>query len=362
MATTSAGNPYVESSDLVANYPATSLALANRLDKYAVNPFADAAARDAAIPTPVQGQLAQTLDDNKVWRYDGTAWSPFSGAVGAANFTDTATGTYSSGGIDYKYITYTGTGSITIDQAGFASILVLGAGGSGGTGIGSGGGAGAYLYIEDAFFPAATHTVVVGAGGAGKPYAYNPIGGSPGESSRVGDYLSPGGGAGVAQIFNGSLYESDAGNAGGSGSGASGKESTGAGNSGGSGLIGYGSDGGLVNSAISNAAAGGGGASSGIPGRGVPPAVNGTGGDGGAGQQSTIRNTTVFMCGGGGGSGSLSASSGGSGVGGYGAGTTGDGGPASPNTGSGGGGAYQSSVGVVAGNGGSGIVIVRVVV
>ena len=138
MATTSAGNPYVESSDLVANYPATSLALANRLDKYAVNPFADAAARDAAIPTPVQGQLAQTLDDNKVWRYDGTAWSPFSGAVGAANFTDTATGTYSSGGIDYKYITYTGTGSITIDQAGFASILVLGAGGSGGTGIGSG--------------------------------------------------------------------------------------------------------------------------------------------------------------------------------------------------------------------------------
>ena len=114
MATTSAGNPYVESSDLVANYPATSLALANRLDKYAVNPFADAAARDAAIPTPVQGQLAQTLDDNKVWRYDGTAWLPFSGAVGAANFTDTATGTYSSGGIDYKYITYTGTGSITI--------------------------------------------------------------------------------------------------------------------------------------------------------------------------------------------------------------------------------------------------------
>ena len=66
MATTSAGNPYVESSDLVANYPATSLALANRLDKYAVNPFADATARDAAIPTPVQGQLAQTLDDNKV--------------------------------------------------------------------------------------------------------------------------------------------------------------------------------------------------------------------------------------------------------------------------------------------------------
>ena len=135
MATTSAGNPYVESSDLVANYPATSLALANRLDKYAVNPFADAAARDAAIPTPVQGQLAQTLDDNKVWRYDGTAWAPFSGAVGAANFTDTATGNYTdSSGQAWKFLTFTGTSSVTIDQAGFCDLLVVGAGGAGGIG------------------------------------------------------------------------------------------------------------------------------------------------------------------------------------------------------------------------------------
>ena len=117
MATTPAGNPYVESSDLVANYPATSLALANRLDKYAVNPFADATARDAAIPTPVQGQLAQTLDDNKVWRYDGTAWLPFSGAVGAANFTDTATGTYTDS-TGQSWSIAPGINGTTIDGAG----------------------------------------------------------------------------------------------------------------------------------------------------------------------------------------------------------------------------------------------------
>ena len=170
MATTSAGNPYVESSDLVANYPATSLALANRLDKYAVNPFADATARDAAIPTPVQGQLAQTLDDNKVWRYDGTAWAPFSGAVGAASFTNTPTGTYTDAGIDYKYITFTGTGNIEFDVAGFIDLMLVsggGAGGSGQYGSASGGGAGSYIVQTNLYMPLGTGTVVIGAGGAG---------------------------------------------------------------------------------------------------------------------------------------------------------------------------------------------------
>ena len=81
MAVTPGGNFYIQSSDLVANYPATSLAIANRLDKYALNPYTDATERDFLIQFPVQGQIAQTLDDNVAWKYDGTAWNILSGGV-----------------------------------------------------------------------------------------------------------------------------------------------------------------------------------------------------------------------------------------------------------------------------------------
>ena len=74
MAVTPVGNPYVESSDLVANYPGASEALAERIDIVGVNPFANAAARDAAIPSPVEGQMASLNDDDKVYRYSGSAW------------------------------------------------------------------------------------------------------------------------------------------------------------------------------------------------------------------------------------------------------------------------------------------------
>ena len=134
MAVTPGGNFYIQSSDLVANYPATSLAIANRLDKYALNPYTDATERDFLIQFPVQGQLAQTLDDNKAWKYDGTAWLPFSGA-GNANFTDAATGTYTDGGgINYKYLTLTGTGTVTFDVAGSCDVYLLSGGGGGAVG------------------------------------------------------------------------------------------------------------------------------------------------------------------------------------------------------------------------------------
>jgi len=74
MAVTPVGNPYVESSDLVANYPGTSEALAERIDIVGVNPFADSAARSTAIPSPVEGQMASLNDDDKVYRYSGSAW------------------------------------------------------------------------------------------------------------------------------------------------------------------------------------------------------------------------------------------------------------------------------------------------
>jgi hypothetical protein len=79
MAVTPVGNPYVESSDLVANYPGASEALAERIDIVGVNPFANAAARNSAIPSPVEGQMASLNDDDKVYRYDGAAWQAIAG-------------------------------------------------------------------------------------------------------------------------------------------------------------------------------------------------------------------------------------------------------------------------------------------
>jgi len=74
MAVTPVGNPYVESSDLVANYPGASEALAERIDIVGVNPFADSAARATAIPSPVEGQMTSLNDDDQVYRYSGSAW------------------------------------------------------------------------------------------------------------------------------------------------------------------------------------------------------------------------------------------------------------------------------------------------
>ncbi len=162
MAVTPVGNPYVESSDLVANYPGASEALAERIDIVGVNPFANAAARDAAIPSPVQGQMCSLNDDNKGYRYDGSEWVLFSGA-GPANFTNAATGTYTDGGINYKYITFTGSGSLVVDQAGFADMLIIGGGGGGGVSSAGGGGAGSHLEIVNGYLAAGTHTVTLGA-------------------------------------------------------------------------------------------------------------------------------------------------------------------------------------------------------
>jgi len=81
MAVTPVGNPYVESSDLVANYPGVSEALAERIDIVGVNPFADSAARATAIPSPTEGMMSSLNDTDAVERYDGATWKPVGGKV-----------------------------------------------------------------------------------------------------------------------------------------------------------------------------------------------------------------------------------------------------------------------------------------
>jgi hypothetical protein len=93
------GIPYVESSDLVADYPTVSENLAeqveDKLPTYA-----------ATAPTsPNAGQIWIDSDDDVPYFYDGTDWVAFPSGAGNADFSDAATGTYTDSGIDYKYIT-----------------------------------------------------------------------------------------------------------------------------------------------------------------------------------------------------------------------------------------------------------------
>ena len=92
MALTPEGTPYVESSDLVANYPAASLSLANRVDLVGVLPFATSTARGTAIPTPTNGQYSYLQDTNSTEFYNGSAWVAANGKIlQIVRATDTTT-------------------------------------------------------------------------------------------------------------------------------------------------------------------------------------------------------------------------------------------------------------------------------
>ena len=170
-------------------------------------------------------------------------WSflPFSSGVGAADFSDTATGTYTG----FKYLTFTSSGTITVTTAGFADVFICAGGGGASNGAGGGGGC---LAVTSAYFPVGTFTVSVGAGG---PAPAN------GTASQIYPFAGVGGGAGGAGI----------GRDGGSGGG-------GAGVAGGSGLDGQG---------FAGATGGGGGGAGAV----------GSGATGGAGKASTLTNTSV---------------------------------------------------------------------
>lgn len=266
------------------------------------------------------------------------------GGVGNADFSDAATGTYSSGGISYKYKTYTASGTLTTTKAGYADILVVGGGGSGGGGQGSGGGgAGGHLLVTNAFLPVGTLTVTVGAGAAGGSNVRGS--GQVGNGSRLSDYYSAGGGGGggIDNWIGGTRGRGLNGASGGGGSGDLNGAS-------GSGTTGIGNDGGTQTGASQGAGGGGGSSAAGSNTAGT------TGGAGGAGTSSSLDNVATTRCGGGGGGSNGGAAGAGGTGGGGGGGNPGTAGTA--NTGGGGGG--NTGAGNTGGAGGSGIVIVRV--
>jgi hypothetical protein len=328
------GIPYPESSDLVANYPALGESLAEQVE----DKLPTYSATAPTSPSVGQVWVDSAGPIGKVW--DGSAWTIFSGA-GAANFSDAATGTYSSGGFDYKYKTYTGSGTLTVTAAGFADILVIGGGGAGGKSGGGAGGAGGMLVKQGGYLSAGTHAVTVGAGGLATP-----LQGNNGESSSIAGYVGVGGGGGGA----GGEFTGQNGGSGGSQAGAT------AGRVPGTGLVGQGFAGGVGYTNLSSVyVAGGGGGASAVGGTGTVS----IGGAGANGLANSFTGTSVVYAGGGGGAGrNISGGAGGTGGGGAG-GSVGsiNGVSGTANTGGGAGGGYYLGDG---GTGGSGVIIVRV--
>ena len=301
------------------------------LDAVDVPVYADATARNAAIPSPVAGQIVFVTGTGSLV-YNGTAWVAL--GAGAANFTNTATGTYTDAGISYKFITFTGSGDLIVDQAGFADILLVGGAGAGAAG---GGGAGGHLFLANAYLPVGTLTATVGAGGAVGVF---PGPGLNGLQSRLNIYFSPGGGAGAG-------FTNIPGLSGASGGGGGQNSQVG-----GTGIPDYGNNGGASGASIDGSGGGAGASGVGLNGSGS------TGGAGGSGTANSITNASVTRAAGGGGCALTTNGAGGSGIGGAGV-TSGGSNAGNVNTGSGGGGNRGTGNG---GAGGSGVVIVRVVV
>lgn len=280
-------------------------------------------------------------------RTASNAWTlvPFSGA-GSANFSNAATGTYTDSGINYKYVTFTGSGTLTVTKAGLADVLlVAGAGGGGGSeGIpggdgGSGGGAGGFVFRQSIYLLAGSNTITIGGGGAGTTgnSALQSFGANGGDTLAFGLTAVGGGGGGNG---NGESTGGMVGRVGGSGGGnctANGSASN---------LLSIGVSGQGTAGGLNTARPGGGGGGS---------SSAGSNSTGGSGTSNSLTNAPLtYSAGGGGGfGGSVSGA-------GNGGGSSGAGGNGGANTGNGGGGAGAGSVAVSGGSGGSGVVIVRV--
>jgi len=262
----------------------------------------------------------------------------------------------------YKVVSYNSDGTFTVpDGVTEVDVLVVGGGGGGGASPhGGGGGAGGVVYESDySVTGGQTISVSVGAGGNGptgpttSPWQEtdNSLRGENGENSSFGSIVALGGGGG-------GRYDGLTGKDGGSGGGGGSHDANGGtAQQPGSSSGGYGFDGG--NSTTSSAGGGGGASAAGADG------ATGNGGNGGDGRYygdifGDSFGENGYFAGGGGGAlyNATGAGTGGNGGGGNGGDDSSQAQDAMANTGGGGGGAERDFTGD-AGDGGSGIVLIR---
>jgi hypothetical protein len=309
-----------------------------------------------AIPSAIYGQSTGTVITIKVTNSDNKDSGTVNKTVTVLPSGGTRT---NSGGYYYHAFTSSGTFSTSLNLT--ADILIVAGGGGGGYQVGGGGGAGGLVYASSQTLSSGNFTVTVGAGGAGS--AGSALHGTQGGNSLFqGQTTAIGGGYGNSYTLSSA------------GSGGSGGGGTSVNQGAGSGTAGQGNSGGSASSA--NGGGGGGGFSA--SGGNASGDAGGVGGDG-TNTYSTFATATStgdngYYAGGGGGccNGTVipNFSAGGNGGGARGLGDLGqsvtgttNGDDADINTGGGGGGVRDFYSGTNyytrAGNGGSGIVIVR---
>ena len=304
----------------------------------------------STVPSAVYGQTAGDTISIQIFNQDGT---PSSNSINKTVQGLPTGGTITSSG-GYRVHTFASSSSFVV-PSGFsatAEYLIVAGGGGGGAQVGGGGGAGG-LRSGSSSITANTYTVTVGAAGSGSTSTNSP-GSTGGNSSALSITSNGGGGGGSHGCNNGAT---SGGSGGGGGGGTSGSTA------GASGTSGQGYAGGSAHYQGTWLGGGGGGAG----GVGGDYVLDTRGGNGGVGVASSISGSSVYYAGGGGGCGQGSTYQGGSGGNGGGGHGWGDSGSTisyqnngTANTGGGGGGHRDyPSVDGPAGNGGSGIVIIR---
>jgi len=111
--------------------------------------------------------------------------------IPSANFSNTSTGTYTSG-VNYKYVTFTSNGSLIVTTAGYADVLIVGGGSSGGGEYASAGSGGS-ITTGSIYLTVGTHAVNIGAGGCCGGGTATGDAGQVGGSTQLGLYNSAAG-------------------------------------------------------------------------------------------------------------------------------------------------------------------------
>lgn len=256
---------------------------------------------------------------------------------------------YSGSTYGWLVVTSAAVDAVPVTKTYNVQYLVVAAGGGGGGDNGGGGGAGGYRANASKDFQliaGTTYTITVGTGGLGGHNDPVPGGsgnpqGNSGGNSIFSTITSAGGGGGASSSNNGV----DGGSGGGGGQGGTA----------GSGNVPS------VSPSQGNPGANGGGSGTGTGGGGGGANASGSGTSGGNGTANSITGSSVTYAGGGGG-GEDQAASGNAGPGGSGGGgngsNSGNGTPGTDGLGGGGGGGEQNGA-AIGGQGGDGIVILR---